>query len=63
MYRVCLFQKRNEHGRLVRWAYERGIRDYGGRSAMCDLIPRDDGKTGTITTVQKDNLILECFDG
>ena len=62
MIRVCLFQRRNDYGRLVRRAYELGSRDYGGRSSMCDFVPREDGKAGTITSVQKDNLIAEYND-
>lgn len=26
---------------------------------MCDFVPRDDGKSGTLTTVLKDNLVIE----
>lgn len=59
---VCLCQKRNELGKLVRKAYESGSRDFGGRSSMQDFVARVDGKSGTLTSVQKDNLIAEYDD-
>ena len=62
MKNVCLCQKRNEFGKKVRWAYERGSRDYGGRSSMQDFVARVDGKSGTLTSVLKENLIAEYED-
>lgn len=53
-----LSPKRNEYGKEVRKAYERG--EYKeSRHNMTNLEPRNDGITNTITTVQKDNLLVE----
>ncbi|MBR9935973.1 DNA cytosine methyltransferase [Oscillospiraceae bacterium Marseille-Q3528] len=50
-----LTPKRTEYGKLIRKAYENGeIRE--SRRNMTELAPRQDG---TITTVQKDNELLE----
>lgn len=54
---VCLNKKRNELGRQIRKEYEAGIIK-ARRSDLVDYAPREDDKTGTITTVQSDNLIL-----
>lgn len=62
MDRVCLHQQRSELGKKVRYAYERGNRDWGGRSSMSEYVPRIDGKPGTLTTVTKDNYILEYVE-
>lgn len=62
MDRVCLHQQRSELGRKVQYAYERGNRDWGGRSSMSEYVPRIDGKSGTLTTVTKDNYILEYVE-
>ena len=62
MKNVCLCQKRNELGKKVRKAYERGCRDFGGRSSMNDFVARIDGTCGTLTSVLKDNLIAEYDD-
>lgn len=54
---VCLNKKRNELGRQIRKEYEAGKVNVR-RSDLVDYAPREDDKTGTITTVQSDNLIL-----
>lgn len=52
-----LTPKRNEYGKSVRREYESGeLRE--SRHKMADLEPRTDGVSNTITTVQKDNLLL-----
>ncbi len=61
----CLASKRNECGKAIRKDYEK--EDISAkRNEISDLQPRQDGKTNTLTTVQKDNLILqkkECIPG
>lgn len=54
---VCLNKKRNELGRQIRKEYEAG-KVNARRSDLVDYAPREDDKTGAITTVQGDNLIL-----
>lgn len=53
-----LTPKRTEHGKAVRKAYENGNHTES-RHTMTSLEPRDDGVSNTLTTVQKDNLVLE----
>lgn len=53
-----LTPKRTEHGKAVRKAYESGEHQES-RHTMTELEPRDDGVTNTLTTVQKDNLVIE----
>lgn len=53
-----LVQKRTEFGKQVRKDYEAGKTDLQ-RKNIQQLEPRNDGVTNTITSVQKDNLILE----
>lgn len=49
--------RRTEYGKLIRGGYERHeISEQ--RANMQRLEPREDGRCNTITTVQKDNLIL-----
>lgn len=55
---VCLNKKRNELGRQIRKEYEAGTVK-ARRSDLVDYAPRGDDKTGTITTVQSDNLIAQ----
>lgn len=55
---VCLNKQRNELGRQIRKEYEAGTVK-ARRSDLVDYSPRQDDKTGTITTVQRDNLILQ----
>ena len=52
----CLNKRRNELGRQIRKEYEAGIIK-ARRSDLVDYAPREDDKTGTITTVQSDNLL------
>lgn len=54
----CLTPKRTEYGKQIRKQYEAGeIREQ--RKNIQQLEPREDGKTGTLTTAQKDNMIME----
>lgn len=53
----CMTPKRTEHGKAIRKDYESGkIKEQ--RKNIQQLEPREDGKTNTISTVQKDNLIM-----
>lgn len=53
-----LTPKRTEYGKKVRKAYENGeIQE--SRHNMTEMQPREDGISNTITTVQKDNLLVE----
>lgn len=52
-----LVQKRTEYGKSVRKAYENGDL-MESRHNMTELQPRVDGISNTITTVQKDNLLI-----
>ena len=54
----CLNKKRNELGRQIRKEYEAGIIK-ARRSDLVDYAPRENNKTGAITTVQSDNLIVQ----
>lgn len=59
---ACLTPRRTEYGKAIRRQYEAGeIQE--SRHNMTELEPRTDGKTNTITTVQKDNLILQLPHG
>lgn len=53
-----LTPKRNEYGKYVRKAYEAGEVEES-RHNMTDLQPREDGIANTLTSVQKDNLLME----
>lgn len=54
----CLTPKRTEYGKSIRKDYEAGkINERRGN--IQQLEPRSDGKTNCITSVQKDNLILQ----
>lgn len=53
-----LTPKRTEYGKQIRKAYESG-RIQESRHNMTELEPRQDGISNTLTTVQKDNLLLE----
>lgn len=53
-----LTPKRAEYGKQIRKAYESG-RIQESRHNMTELEPRKDGISNTLTTVQKDNLLLE----
>lgn len=55
---VCLRYERTDYAKSIRKGYEAGEID----ERMCNLRnlqPRPDGKTNTLTTVQKDNMIAE----
>jgi DNA (cytosine-5)-methyltransferase 1 len=52
-----LTPKRTEYGKTVRKAYESGAVDESRRH-MTELTPREDGVSNTLTTVQKDNLVV-----
>ena len=53
-----LTPKRTEYGKSVRKAYENG-EIHESRHNMTELEPRKDGISNTLTTVQKDNMVLE----
>ena len=50
--------KRTEHGKAIRKEYE-SHQVYEHRADMTTLEPRDDGLSNTLTTVTKDNYVLE----
>lgn len=53
-----LTPKRTEYGKAIRKAYENGeVQE--SRHNMTELEPRTDGVSNTLTTVQKDNLVIE----
>lgn len=54
----CLTPKRTEYGKEVRKEYESGALKES-RHNMRRLEPREDGVCNTITSVQKDNLVVE----
>ncbi len=56
---AVLRQVRTEYGKQIRKAYENGEINEK-RSNIRELSPRDDGITNTLTTVQKDNYLLEA---
>lgn len=59
---VCLTPKRTEYGKQIRKDYESGkIKEQ--RKNISSLEPRWDDKTNTLTSVQKDNLILQLGRG
>lgn len=59
---ACLTPRRTEYGKAIRRQYEAGeIQE--SRHNMTELEPRTDGKTNTLTTVQKDNLIVQLPHG
>lgn len=55
---ACLTARRTEYGKAIRKEYE-AHEIQAPRKAVQRLEPRTDGKTNTITTVQKDNLIIQ----
>ena len=61
MYKAVLKKVRTDYGKAIRKAYESG-QVYEKRSNMTKLEPRSDGLSNTLTTVQKDNYILEVGD-
>ena len=62
---AVLTPKRTEYGKSIRKDYEAGnIKEQ--RKNIQQLEPRNDGKTNTLTSVQKDNLLLDkspCLHG
>lgn len=57
----CLTTKRTEYGKKVRKEYESGeLKE--SRHNMQQLEPREDGVCNTITSVQKDNLVIEPYN-
>lgn len=59
---ACLTPRRTEYGKAIRSRYEAGeIQE--SRHNMTELEPRTDGKTNTLTTVQKNNLIVQFPHG
>ena len=59
MYNAILTPKRTEYGKAIRKQYESGLIKES-RHNMTELEPRTDGISNTLTTVQKDNLLLEA---
>lgn len=58
---MILKYQRNEYGKRIRKAYEaHEVKEKRGR--MKEIVPRSDGLCNTITTVQKDNLVLEVIE-
>lgn len=57
---AILRQTRTEYGKQMRKQYEAGELDEG-RQSMISLEPRTDGIANTLTTVQKDNLLLTGY--
>lgn len=59
---ACLVPRRTEYGKQIRKAYEEGkIKEQ--RKNIQQLEPRTDGKTNCLTSVQKDNLIMQRARG
>ena len=54
----CLVARRNGTGKMLRGSLERGELQMP-RATVQQLEPRGDGKTNTLTSVQKDNLLAE----
>ena len=52
-----LTKQRNEYGKQIRKDYENGLVSEK-ISNMNDLVPRADGLSNTLTTVQKDNYVI-----
>ena len=59
--KAILTPRRTEYGKQIRKAYEAGeIKE--SRHNMTELEPRTDGVCNTITTVKKDNMLLEITE-
>lgn len=54
--------RRTEQGKSLRKAYESHEIKHGFNEFR-EAVPRNDGMTNTISTVQKDNLLVECNRG
>lgn len=61
MNKAILTPRRTAYGKAVRKDYDAGNTKYK-RKDMTQLEPRTDGVSNTLTTVQKDNLVLEWDD-
>lgn len=59
---ACLTPKRTEYGKAIRKDYEAG-KVQEKRKNIQQLEPRNDGKTNCLTSVDKDNLILQRARG
>lgn len=57
----CLKFEHSEYGKIIRKAYENGEIKMP-RSYMRQVTIRKDGRSNTITTVLKDNLLLEIVE-
>lgn len=57
----CLVPKRTDYGKAIRKDYE-AHRIYEYRRNMVQLEPRTDNIINTLTTLLKDNYILEIYD-
>ena len=57
----CLVPKRTDYGKAIRKDYE-SHRVYEHRANMVQLEPRTDECCNTLTTVLKDNYILEIYE-
>ena len=58
---AVLTPKRNEFGKAIRKKYEAGEIDES-RHNMTDLVPRKDGICNTITSVEKNNMLIMPFN-
>lgn len=56
--RAILTQERTEYAKTIRDDYEKGC-IHARRNELKNLVPRKDGVSNTLTSVQKDNLLLE----
>lgn len=55
---AVLKSERTEYGKAIRSEYEKGnVKE--SRHNMTQLVPRDDGLSNTLTTVPKDNIVVE----
>lgn len=61
IYCAILKFQRNEYAKRIRKAYE-AHEMQERRCNMKEVVPRADGLCNTITTVQKDNYLLEAWD-
>ncbi len=57
----CLVPKRTEYGKKIRKQYESHLL-YEHRSNMVLLEPRNDDCINTLTTILKDNYLLEIYE-
>lgn len=58
VFAAILKHQRTEYGKAIRKLYESGkIKEK--RNRIQEIVPRQDGISNTLTTVLKDNLLLE----